>query len=86
MGLAAGDQDVHLALGAAERAKMFSLYPALVWALFTRWRIYSATAFLLLLYVFVLAVVDFPPEARIYAIVYPLGTVLVGGFLDGGVG
>ncbi len=56
------------------------VFPALVWALFTRWRIYSATAFLLLLYVFALAAID-APEARIYAIVYPLGPVLVGGLL-----
>ena len=61
-------------------ALRFLVFPALVWVLFTRWRIYSATAFLLLLYVFVLAIVD-APESRIYAIVYPLGPVLVGGLL-----
>ena len=67
-------------LWAPLNALRFLVYPALIWALFTRWRIYSATAFLLLLYVFVLAAID-GPEARIYAIVYPLGPVLVGGLL-----
>ena len=61
-------------------ALRFLVFPALVWSLFTRRRIYTATAFLLLLYVFVLAFVD-APEQRIYAIVYPLGPVLVGAFL-----
>ena len=56
-------------------------YPALVWALFTRRRVYMAVAFLLLLYVIVISTVDSPPEPRIYAIVYPLGPVLVGGLL-----
>ncbi len=61
-------------------ALRFLVFPALVWALFTRRRFYSAIAFLLLLYVTVLAAVDYP-ELRIYAIMYPLGPVLVGGLL-----
>ena len=68
-------------LWAPLNALRFLVFPALVWALFTRWRIYSALAFLLLLYVIVISTVDAPPEPRIYAIVYPLGPVLVGGLL-----
>ena len=56
------------------------IFPALIWALFTRRRIYTATAFLLVLYLVAIAVIVFPQE-RIYAIVYPLGPVLVGGLL-----
>ena len=72
--------EIFTSLWAPLNALRFLVFPALVWALFTRRRIYTATAFLLLLYVFVLAFVD-APESRIYAIVYPLGTVLVGGLL-----
>ncbi len=61
-------------------ALRFLAFPALVWALFTRRRFYSAIAFLLLLYISVLAAIDYP-EPRIYAIVYPLGPLLVGGLL-----
>ena len=53
----------------------------MVWALFTRRRVYMAVAFLLLLYVIVISTVDSPPEPRIYAIMYPLGPLLVGGLL-----
>lgn len=62
-------------------ALRYLVFPALVWALFTRWRVYTALASLLLLYVFTLGAID-SPEQRIYAIVYPLGPVLVGGFLE----
>ena len=72
--------EIFTSLWAPLNALRFLVFPALVWALFTRRRIYTATAFLLLLYVFVLAFVD-APESRIYAIVYPLGPVLVGGLL-----
>ena len=68
-------------LWAPLNALRFLVFPALVWALFTRWRIYSALAFLLLLYVIVISAADSPPEPRIYAIVYPLAPVLVGGML-----
>ena len=61
-------------------ALRFLVYPAIVWALFTKRRVYTACAFLLLLYVLVMGAIDYP-EPRIYAIVYPLGPVLVGGFL-----
>lgn len=67
-------------LWAPLNALRFLVHPALVWALFTRHRVYTAIAFLLLLYVFVIGAIDYP-EHRIYAIVYPLGPVLVGGFL-----
>ncbi|MCY3934704.1 MAG: glycosyltransferase family 39 protein [Chloroflexi bacterium] len=67
-------------LWAPLNALRFLVFPALVWALFTRHRVYTAIGFLLLLYVFVLGAIDYP-EQRIYAIVYPLGPVLVGGFL-----
>ena len=73
--------ELFTSLWAPLNALRFLVIPALVWAFFTRWRVYSALAFLLLLYVIVMSVVDFPPEARIYAIVYPLGPVLVGGLL-----
>ncbi len=73
--------ELFTSLWAPLNALRFLIFPALVWAFFTRWRVYSALAFLLLLYVIVISVVDFPPEARIYAIVYPLGPVLVGGLL-----
>ena len=68
-------------LWAPLNALRFLIIPALFWAFFTRWRVYSALAFLLLLYVMVISTVDSPPEPRIYAIVYPLGPVLVGGLL-----
>ena len=61
-------------------ALRFLVFPALAWVLFTRWRIYTALAFLLLLYVFAIGVIKFP-DPSVYAIVYPLGPVLVGGFL-----
>ena len=61
-------------------ALRFLVLPALIWAFFTRQRVYTVPAVLLLLYVSVMAVVD-SPEQRIYAIVYPLGPVLVGAFL-----
>ena len=67
-------------LWAPLNALRFLVYPAIIWALFTRRRVYTALAALLLLYVFVLGAVD-RPEPRIYAIVYPLGPVLAGGFL-----
>lgn len=56
------------------------VFPALVWVIFTRNRIYTATAFLLVLYLIILSMIVWPQQ-RIYAIVYPLGPVLVGGFL-----
>ena len=68
-------------LWAPLNALRFLVWPALVWALFTQRRVYLAVAFLLLLYVIVISTVDSPPEPRIYAIVYPLGPVLVGGLL-----
>ena len=61
-------------------ALRYLVYPALIWSFFTRRRFYTAIAFLLLLYVGVLGAIDYP-EHRIYAIVYPLGPVLIGGFL-----
>ena len=61
-------------------ALRYLVYPALIWALWARHRIYTAAAFLLLLHAGLLATIDFP-EPRIYAIAYPLGPVLVGGFL-----
>ena len=67
-------------LWAPLNALRFLVFPALIWALFTRRWVYTACAILLLLYIFVMAAVD-DPERRIYAIVYPLGPVLVGGFL-----
>ena len=54
--------------------------PALVWSFFTRRRIYSVIAFLLLLYLVSMSVIVWPQQ-RIYAIVYPLGPILIGGFL-----
>ena len=70
-------------LWAPLNALRFLVFPAMLWSLFTRRRFYTAVAFLLLLYVSVLAAIDYP-EPRIYAIVYPLGTVLVGGLLMAG--
>lgn len=67
-------------LWAPLNALRFLVYPAIIWALFTKRRVYTASAFLLLLYIFVVGAVD-SLEPRIYAIVYPLGPVLVGGFL-----
>ena len=56
------------------------VFPALIWAIFTRNRIYTVTAFLLVLYLIVVSLIVWPQQ-RIYAIAYPLGPVLVGGFL-----
>ena len=72
--------EIFTTLWAPLNALRFLVLPALVWALFTRRRFYTTIAFLLLLYVTVLATVD-SPEPRIYAIVYPLAPVLVGGML-----
>ena len=73
--------ELFTSLWAPLNALRFLVFPALVWALFTQRRVYLAVAFLLLLYVIVISTVDSPPEPRIYAIVYPLGPVLVGGLL-----
>ena len=68
------------ALWAPLNSLRYLLIPALVWALFTHRRIYTAIAILLLFNVFLLTTFN-TPEPRIYAIVYPLGPVLVGGLL-----
>ena len=72
--------EIFNALWAPINSLRYLLIPALVWSLFTRRRIYRAMAFLLMSYVIMLSTFD-SPEPRIYAIVYPLGPVLVGGFL-----
>ncbi len=68
------------ALWAPLNALRFLAFPALIWAAFTKQRFYRAIAFLLSAYVIVIAAVD-APEPRIYAIVYPLAPILIGGFL-----
>ena len=72
--------EIFTTLWAPLNALRYFVFPALVWALFTRRRIYTAMAFLLLLYLVTMAVIVWPQQ-RIYAIVYPLGPVLVGGML-----
>ena len=68
------------ALWAPLNALRLLVFPALVWALFTKRRVYTALAALLLLYITILALIDYP-EPRIYAIVYPLAPALAGGLL-----
>ena len=63
-------------------ALRFLVFPALVWAIFTRHRVYTLMAGLLLSYVLAIAALDSPPELRVYAIVYPLGPALMGGMLS----
>jgi hypothetical protein len=54
--------------------------PALVWALFSRKWFYVTAAVLLLVAAASLSAVD-APEPRIYAAVYPLWTILIGGMI-----
>ena len=56
------------------------IFPALIWVFFSRDWLYGAVALLLLAAALSLSIVD-APEARIYAAVYPLWPILIGGMV-----
>ncbi|MBI1259316.1 MAG: hypothetical protein GC204_17765 [Chloroflexi bacterium] len=58
----------------------FLIFPTLIWVFFSRDWFYATAALLLLAAALSLSIVD-APEARIYAAIYPLWPILIGGMV-----